>query len=196
MKYAPAEELERFVLEQLKKISNDKARIENIVKAANRDSNKALKSLTKEKRAQEQKLTPLDAQLENILDAIGKGLGKGSTVNKKISELEAHKAEIERDIENIGFEIDKLKGKQLNAHVMYESLKKFNEICDTASPEEIQKIIAQFVEMITYTPTEIKIALFDQPIDRGQLISNHSALGALNGSDWLLGQDLNLRQSG
>ncbi|MCK5580797.1 MAG: recombinase zinc beta ribbon domain-containing protein [Candidatus Omnitrophica bacterium] len=195
MRYAPAEALEKFVIDQLKIIAKDKKRIDKIVRDANKDTDKIIKKLVKEKIEFERKLPPINDHLENILNAIGKGLSKVSTINKKIHDLEEQKASLERNIENVGFEIDKLKSKALNAKIMHQSLKKFSEISDTAEPEELKQQIAQFVENITFTPTEIKIALYEQEVHRGQFV-NHPENGAPDGSEWLPREDSNLGHSG
>ncbi|MBU0468468.1 MAG: recombinase zinc beta ribbon domain-containing protein [Candidatus Omnitrophica bacterium] len=195
MRYAPAEELETFVIDQLKIIAKDKHRIDEIVSEANKDTDKVLKTLLKEKCTLERKLPPINDQLDNILTAIGKGLAKVSTINKKIHELEEQKTTLELNIENIGFEIDKLKSKSLNSKIMHQSLIKFSEISGTAEPEELKRQIAQFVEKVTFAPTEIKIALFEQEVQR-RLFVNHSSNGALDGSEWLPREDSNLGHSG
>ncbi len=67
---------------------------------------------------------------------------------------------------------------------MHQSLTKFSEISDTAQPEELQQQIAQFVEKIIFTPTEIKIALFEQEVQKGLFVNQYGD-GAPDTSEWL-----------
>jgi len=56
--------------------------------------------------------------------------------------------------------------------------------------EEQKALVPRIVESITFTPTEIEIALFDHMIERGLLIPptvNHFSNGALECSKWLPG---------
>ncbi|MCD4779756.1 MAG: recombinase zinc beta ribbon domain-containing protein [Candidatus Omnitrophica bacterium] len=198
MKYVPAEELEKLVLEQLKNLSHDKKLVRDIVTKANRNTDKLLKKLNSEKKDQENRLKPINEKIDNLIDAISSGVKKTSSINKKMLELEQNKEEIEKDVQNINFEIDKLKAQVLNAKVMHDSLKRFSEICDAATPQELKDLIPHFVEKITWAPSEIKIALFEQEVQRGPITGNvtTSKSGALQVSKWLPREDSNLGPSG
>ena len=50
---------------------------------------------------------------------------------------------------------------------------------------EIKELLPYFVESITFTPEEIKIALFDQPTDKGLFLVNNSSKSSLELSEWL-----------
>jgi hypothetical protein len=63
------------------------------------------------------------------------------------------------------------------------------------TPEEIKEILPYFVDKITFKPDEIKIALYDQPIEKG-LFVNHSNDGASECIEWLPREDSNLGPSG
>ncbi len=74
--------------------------------------------------------------------------------------------------------------KNTNRFMMHKSLTKFSQIYDNATPIEIKELLPYFIDHITFTPQEIKIALFDQPTDKG-LFVNHSDKCAPEFSDWL-----------
>ena len=187
MRYVPAEQFELFIIKQLKEISHDKKLLDDIVNTANKDTDKLLTALTNEKKVLENKLKPISDQINNVFESITKGITKTSSINKNLLKLEEQKENLALEIENIGFEITKLKSKVLNAKIMHSGLKEFSQICDAATSEELKELIPRFVEKIIFTPTEIKIALFDQPTNKGLLKCNHPELGALNGSNWLPG---------
>ena len=191
MRYVPAEEFEKFVIEELKKMSQDKNTIDQIVKKANKDTDKLLKQLNLEKKTLENKLLPINNQINNVFEAIGNGIQKTSSINKKMLELETQKENLEREIENVGFEINKLKSKVLNAKIMQQSLKEFAQVCNAATPDELKNLIPRFVEQIIFTPSEIKIALYDYPTDKGLFKDNHPGFGAPDGSKWLPRVDSN-----
>ena len=89
----------------------------------------------------------------------------------------------------------------LNAKIMHESLTHFNQIYEVATPLELKELIPRFVEKVTWTPTEIEIALFDQEVQREQSISSNSSTGnhsggALKVTNWLPGLDSNQQPTG
>lgn len=190
MKYVPAKELEKLVIHKLKGLSEDKTLIKDIIEKSNKDTSSILDSLSKERISQENKLKPIKEKIDNLIEAVGAGLKDIPSVTKKLAEFEEQKAEIEKNIENIGFEIDKVKVQVLNARVMHESLQKFKQIADAASPEEIKELIPRFIEKIIWNPEEIKIALFEQEVQKGLLV-NHPESGALDVSKWLPCKDSN-----
>jgi len=201
MKYVPAPELENAVLKKLKIMATNKDLIKKIVHESNKSVESTLNSLKKDRRIQENKLAPIKDGIKNIIKAIsqGKGLEKSKSLSQELSELEVQKEQIEKDINNIDFEINQVKQQVLNAKVMHESLVKFTQVYDVSTPIELKELLPQFVERVTWKPTEIEIALFDQEVQRGQLSessSNHSGGGALEVVNWLPGQDSNLCLTG
>ena len=79
---------------------------------------------------------------------------------------------------------------------MHESLVKFSQIYETATPLELQELLPKFVEKITWKATEIEIALFNREEERGQSSttpSNHSGGGALDVIKWLPREDSAIR---
>jgi hypothetical protein len=86
----------------------------------------------------------------------------------------------------------------IDAQTMKDSLIRFSQILDIATPEEKKFLIPRIVESVTFTPTQIEIALFDHLIERGLLRPpvNHSDDDALELSTWLPRLDSNQRQGG
>jgi len=187
MKYVPAKEFEKTILKKLKDMSQDKKRLQKIVKGANKSIESALLSLKQDRKIQENKLKPITDSIKNILDALSKGI-KNKSVSEKLSELELQKDQIEKDIQNIDFEMDQVKQQILNAKVMHESLTRFSQVYEVATPLELKDLVPRFVEKITWKPTEIEIALFDQEVQRGQLENGNVTTkggGALPLVNWL-----------
>ena len=200
MKYVPAPELEKAVLKKLKEMGTDKKLIKKIVSEANKNTESTLKELNKNRRIQENKLLPIKDAIANIVDVIskGKGMDKIKSLSEKLNELELQKEQIEKDINNMDFEINQVKQQVLNAKVMHESLVKFSQIYESASPAELKELLPRFVERVTWKPTEIEIALFDQEMQRGQMDESVTTKGsgALEIVNWLPGLDSNQQPTG
>jgi len=187
MKYVPAAEFEKAILEKIKDMCEDKKRLQEIVKKANRSTESALRSHKQDRKIQENKLKPIANSIKHILDALSKGI-KNKSVSEKLSELELQKDQIEKDIQNIDFEMSRVKQQILNAKVMHESLTRFRQIYETATPLKLKELLPSFVEKITWKPTQIEIALFDQEVQRGQLENGNVTTkggGALPLVKWL-----------
>ena len=199
MKYVPATELEKAVLNKLKEMSTDKKLIEKIVNEANKDTESTLLSLKRDHKVQDNKLAPIKNSIKNILSNMAREarLKNSKSISEELGSLELQKEQIEKDIQNIDFEISRVKQQVLNARFMYESLTKFSQIYESATPQELKELLPCFVEKVTWTPSEIEIALFDHEEQRGQLPSgNRSSAGALDVVKWLPREDSNLGHCG
>jgi site-specific DNA recombinase len=200
MKYVPAAQLEKVVLAELKKIGSDKQRIQKIVDEANKDTHTIFNSLRKAKKNQETKLTGVKGKIKNLLHNISahSGLKNSKSVMEELTDLETQKDQIEKDIQNIDFEIGQVQQQTMSARVMYESLAKFNQIYEVAEPAEIKELLPLFVERVTWKPSEIEIALFEQEAQKGQFppTDTTSSGGALEVKKWLPRLGSNQGQSG
>jgi len=188
MRYVPAAELEKVVLDKLKQMSRDKKRIQRIVNEANKDTESTLTNLRKDRKIQENKLAPIKNAIKNILSNMAKEekLKNSKSISEELNRLELQQEQMERDIQTIDFEINQVKQQVLSAKVMYDSLTKFSQIYEAATPQELKELLPCFVEKVTWTPTEIEIALFEQEAQKGQFpSSNHSNAGALEIVNWL-----------
>ena len=136
MKYVPAPELEKTVLKKLKEMSGDKELIKNIIKEANKNTESTLKELKKQRRIQDNELKPIKDSIKNLVHAIsqGNGLDKSKSILEELNESETQKDQKEKDINTIEFEINQVKQQILSAKVMHESLTKFSQIYEVATP--------------------------------------------------------------
>ncbi len=121
MRYVPASELEKAVLNKLKEMSTDKKRIQRIVNEANKDTASTLISLKKDSKIQENKLAPIKNSIKNILNNMAKEerLKNRASVSEELSRLELQREQIEKDIQAIDFEINQVKQQVLSAKVTH-----------------------------------------------------------------------------
>lgn len=190
MRYDPALELEKVVLEKIKDISLQKDLLDRIVQKANESNSDKLYQLKLEKIKCENSLIPIKTKIDNLLEYICMGLAKDGSTSGKILELENQKKQIDKQIFEIDFKIKEVTNKTLDAQIMADSLTRFSQICEVATDLEKKNLIPLFVDKIVWTPTQIEIALYDQPTMKGLLETesvNQISDGALKVSDWLLG---------
>lgn len=189
MKYVPAEQLESIIVEKIKQMSVDKELLNEIVDKANSSSGENIKVLEQERRPLENKLQPISQQLDNYAKAIGEGFGINKTVLNKMQDLEKSKEQLKSHIAELSNHIIKLNKQKLDAETMEESLVRFSQIVEVATPEEKKSLIPRIIDSIIYKPGEIKIALFDRPVERGLCkigdAVNPNGDYAFSGIDWL-----------
>ena len=141
---------------------------------------------------QEIKLTGIKGKIKNILHNISShsDLKINRSITEELRELEDQKDQIGKDIQNIDFEIGQIQQQTMNARVMYESLTKFKQIYEAADPAEMKELLPLFVERVTWTPSEIEIALFEHEAQKGQFppTTHPSGAGAPEVKEWLPGQ--------
>ncbi len=196
MKYVPADKLEETVLQKIKSLSVDESLLNEIIVRANESVGEELEELMNRKKDQENKLTSIKEQIGNIVDALANNQIKNpKSISEKLSDLEEQRAQLERAIDTLQFEIDEKKRKVFNAEIMHKSLTQFSQIYDKATPQEIKDLLPYFVDHIIFIPQEIQIALFDQPTEKG-LFVNHSGGCAPECIEWLPREDSNLGPSG
>ncbi len=200
MRYVPAVELERVVLERLKELSVDDNTIKQIVEKANGLSGEEIQQLESHVIGMENQMKPVELQIKNLVDGLAQGLKISESVLGRLKELEEQKKQLETQTSRLRLDLRQMKQKRLDAQTMRDSLIHFSQILEAAAPEEQKALVPRIVESITFTPTEIEIALFDQMIERGLLYPtptvNHFSNGALEMSKWLPRLDSNQRQDG
>lgn len=189
MKYVPAEQLEGIIIEKLKQMSVDKNLLDEIVAKANSSSTERIAEVEKEKRALENKLQPMSRQLDNYVKAIEKGFGINKTVLNKMQDLEHNKEQLESHIAELANDVATLKKQKLDAETMEESLVRFSQIVEVATPEEKKSLIPRIIDSVIYKQGEIKIALYDHPVERGLFkigdAVNPNGGYAFSGINWL-----------
>ena len=140
MKYVPAAKIEQIVLQKIKSLSVNKEFLDQIVAKANESVDGQFQELTAHKKDYENKLIGIKAQLSNIIDILSSNGLKDKSLGERLNSLEEQRAQLEDSIHKIGFEIDEKKQKIYNAEVMHNSLIKFSQIYDKATPMQIKEL--------------------------------------------------------
>ena len=149
----------------------------------------------------ERRLRPIQRQLDNYVEAIGKGFDVNKATLARMQALEEQKEQLTSRLEELSLVMKNQEREHLNAQTMAKTLKDFSQLIEISTPEEKKTLLPTIVERITFSEDQIEIALYDRPIVRG-LVSeterrvNQDGDYALSGIDWLPEQDSNLRPSG
>lgn len=152
MKYVPAARIEQVVLGKIKALSVNKEFLDQIVAKANESLDVQFEEMVSTKKSHENKLMGVKGQLSNIVDIMANNGLKDKSLGERLNALEEQRSQLEDAIHRIGFEIDDKKQKIYNAEVMHNSLTKFSQIYDKATPMEIKELLPYFIEGVTFTP--------------------------------------------
>jgi len=178
MKYVPADAIERLIAERVKEIGTDEGLVDAIVEEANNGAQTERETIAKKQRLLQGQLGNLLQEIDNWADMIGKGAAKRSgaaeALLEKIGKAQSRRKEVESQLLELEVEEGELKRKVLDAEVMRDSLVKFRDLFDLATPTEKKCLLQLMIHRIIWTPEEIKMALYDRPTDTGRLSGNPS----------------------
>lgn len=196
MKYVPADKIEQLVMKKIKTLATDKKFLDQVISKANESVDAELAGIISQKTDQENKLIAVKNRIDGLITAIMEGtVSKHKSIEKKMEDLEEQRKQLDHTIYTLNFQIEDRKQRIYNAQVMHKSLTKFSEIYDKATPQQVKDLLPYFIEKIIFTPTSIKIALYDQAVDKG-LFVNHPDECAPELSKWLPDVDSNHGQAG
>ena len=108
MRYVPAEELERVVLERLKELSVDDNTIKQIVEKANGLSGEEIQKLESQIIGLENQAKPVDSQIKNLVDGLANGLKVSESVLERLKELEEQKKQLATQISRLRLDLKQM----------------------------------------------------------------------------------------
>ncbi len=83
----------------------------------------------------------------------------------QIIQLEEQKEQLDRENLDIDLLIEEAKRKVANASVMKNTLTTFAELYLETTPEEKKQLMQMHINELLWTPTKIKLALFENPTE-------------------------------
>ncbi|QDV25961.1 recombinase family protein [Aureliella helgolandensis] len=165
----PAGEIERFVVDQIKRIGRDPALIRTTLAQVQRQTDEELRRLAAEK-------TALARDVRQDYVEVGRLAGTALAGDPRLLEVQTRIREAERRMTVIGEELASLKSQAIDEKDVAASLGEFDSIWEALAPREQARVLELLIERvtydadtstlsITYRPTGIK-SLAKQGIDR------------------------------
>lgn len=78
---------------------------------------------------------------------------------------------MDEEIFNLDLQIGEAKRKVANASVMQDTRATFAELYSEATPDEKKKLMQMHLNEVIWTPTEVKLALFETPTKTPEVVS-------------------------
>ncbi|MBF0548742.1 MAG: recombinase family protein [Candidatus Riflebacteria bacterium] len=147
--------LEDFVLSELQRVLFNERRIGSLVKRLNEYQIKTLTDNNQEIEKVQKELSAINPQIQNILDAIVKGMDH-STLKDRLTTLEGEKVRLELKKKELEYSDQK---PFMDETTLREILKKYSNFVKTRSIPECKKFVKEFVEKVVVHKDSIEVHL-------------------------------------
>lgn len=162
--YANADKLENYVMERLKEIQGQKSILESIIDKVNLNLKSETLPFQKEQEEINKRITDVERQVENFLEAIA------TTGSKAVTTL------LEKKVENFQNQLDELRKRKdeltllianspskINAQVVLDTLKEFSTLYQDLTPQEKAAYLQYVIQEVTVVEDKIDIRLHCLP---------------------------------
>jgi len=167
----PANEIEKVIINRLKKISTGKNILPNIIKSANKTLKKELP-----KQIRQRKL--LVDELKGIKNFTSKVLRQWSSlstrdntifVKEELDKLAIKRKQIEKGLQALEDTIAEIERETISQELIKLALNKFTDLFDTLPPYRQKELLRLTVHEVVLSEREIKIALYGRTPEKGLL---------------------------
>ena len=160
-----AEALEDVIIERIRQISRDEFLLQRILSNTNKKTEKEIRDLEAGKIVLRLRIAEFKKQIKKLLnkyvDSEDEALNK--LLADEMKELEAKKEELEKEIEIKDTLIGELKNYVINAQLVRDTFKYFNEVYEQLSDIEKKNLISLMIREIEFTKERIKIEFYEVP---------------------------------
>jgi hypothetical protein len=117
------------------------------------------------------------------------------SIKERMQDLESERSALEEQLKQVKFEACRIEEETLSANVMAESFQALADIIDTGTPQEIQALVPQLVEVIEWHEDpdnpgsgHYRMAYFEQPrlgLQKESPTASSGDTGTVGRNDWL-----------
>jgi site-specific DNA recombinase len=156
-KSVPAGEIERLVLEHVRRVGQDPTLIRDVLAEAQRQAQERKDQLQAERRSLENELARWDAEVRQLVDQVRPGDARGAALTRlaelqqRITGAESRMREVCGEQETLGQGLDKERAAQ--------ALTKFDPVWETLAPREQVRVVQLLVERVDYDGPAGKVAI-------------------------------------
>ncbi len=147
--------LDDFILSELKRVVFSERRIPALVRRLNEFQAKLRETNTQESVEVKREITKIDAQIQNILDAVANGMNH-ATLKERLSCLEEEKIGLEMRVKEIEFV-------QSRPYIDEETLKavlhRYGNFIETRQIPECKKFVREFVDQVVIHKDHVDVKL-------------------------------------
>ena len=145
-KSIPAQEIEQFVLDQVRCIGKDPGLLEETLREAGRKAREQAKALKTERRGLERDLERHNAELRHLAAR----LATGGTATDRVADLQDRIHTAEQRLTQVREELIALDGGLMDEKQVATALSLFDPVWETLSPREQVRVIGLLVQRVDY----------------------------------------------
>jgi len=197
----PAGEIERVVLERLEELAKRKDILEDIVAATNIKLRKELPELKEQKIQLEKELAKVKTLADQLLGEWGNLATEENKLflKEKLNELAKRRKELESGLEDVELTIGEIERESVSKDLVRLALSNIIDVFERANPYQQRQLLGLTLNKAVVSGNRIELALRGRPPEL--LAKEPEKVMAQNversaPSDWLPGQDSNLRHGG
>ena len=171
-RYAPAESLDKAVLEFMKQLHLKPERIKSIAERANVFTSETIGKLKLDLERVHSQLLNVRAKISHLVDALADG-GKDAmaSVRDRLNLLEGERSALDETEKRLKAEYAAEETQEIVAAEQIQSLSRFNDLVteNAGNPEAIKQLLPRFVDYVAWHPAEkgegrLEVALFPDPV--------------------------------
>jgi len=161
-KALPAEEMDRFVVDQIRAIGSDRRLRQDVLRCAQAQVVGYQDELEAEKRKLREELRARAGEVGRIAGAIGRKNGNGAA-SEQLAAIQARTQEIESRLREIQTELASTAKDRLDEHALLAALAAFDPAWDGLSTRERGRLLRLLLERIVYDPERQAVRLTFRP---------------------------------
>jgi len=155
----PAQEIEDFVVEQIRKLANDPEMVDQIFAEAEKQRKANIPRLKTEQKRLQRERQHKQERIKELVAAIGRSPESISTLTKSLHELESVVARIDQRLAEIQTELDALNRTTIDKNDVNKALKAFGPVWEELYPAEKIRVVNLLVERVEYGNKSEKIEI-------------------------------------
>jgi site-specific DNA recombinase len=157
----PAEQIEQFVINQIRKVGQNPALVRQTLIEARRQSDARLVELNADLRRLERDLARFHAQVRNLANP-GRG-GAGARSAPQLAESQEQIAKAERQIDELDAQVAVIQRERIDESDAAATLAAFDPLWETLTPRERTRVVQLLVERADYDGSRGKLKITFSP---------------------------------
>jgi site-specific DNA recombinase len=161
-KSIPAPEIERFVVEQIKRIGRDPTLLGKTVAQAKRQGESRVAELEAERRGLERELGRWNAEVRGLLDQIAPNDGN-TPATARLADLQERIRVTERRATEVREQVIALSRKLVDEREVAKAMSVFDPVWESLAPREQVRVVQFLVERVDYDGSSGKVTITFHP---------------------------------
>jgi site-specific DNA recombinase len=155
----PAQEIEDFVVEQIRQLANDPEMVEQVFAEAEKQRKANIPRLKAEQKRLHRERQHKQERIKELVAAVGASAGPMASFTESLHELESAVSQIDQRLTEIQTELDSINHKAIDKDDVTEGLKAFGPVWGELYPAEKTRVVDLLIEHVEYVSSEDRIQI-------------------------------------